>query len=157
MICPKCGENDDKVLDSRRTEDGFAVRRRRVCLVGGARFSTIEQLESLKPMVVKKDGSKQLYDPEKIMRSLDVACQKRGVSQQVKENICSDITHLVDERFNKEITSSEIGEFIMQKLKDIDRVSYVRFASVYKNFTDLDSYTAEINNFDVGSMTSIEE
>ena len=85
MICPKCGENDDKVLDSRPTDDGFAVRRRRVCLVCGARFSTIEKIEGLKPMVVKKDGTKQLYDPEKIMRSLDVACQKRGVSQQVKE------------------------------------------------------------------------
>ena len=105
-------------------------------------------------MVVKKDGTKQLYDPDKILRSLDVACQKRGVSQQVKENIVSDITHLVEERFNKEITSSEIGEFIMTKLMDIDRVSYVRFASVYKNFTVLDSYTAEINNFDVGSTAS---
>ena len=157
MICPKCGENDDKVLDSRPTDDGFAVRRRRVCLVCGARFSTIEKIEGLKPMVVKKDGSKQLYDPDKILRNLDVACQKRGVSQQVKENICSDITHLVDERFNKEITSSEIGEFIMSKLMDIDRVSYVRFASVYKNFTDLDSYTAEINNFDVGSVSSGED
>ena len=157
MICPKCGENDDKVLDSRPTEDGFAVRRRRVCLVCGARFSTIEKIEGLKPMVVKKDGSKQLYEPEKIMRSLDVACQKRGVSQQVKENICSDITNIIEHRFNKEISSSEIGEYIMQKLKDIDRVSYVRFASVYKNFTDLDSYTAEINNFDIGSMTSAEE
>ena len=124
MICPKCGENDDKVLDSRPTDDGFAVRR---------------------------------YDPDKILRSLDVACQKRGVSQQVKENICSDITHLVDGRFNKEITSSEIGEFIMSKLMDIDRVSYVRFASVYKNFTDLDSYTAEINNFDVGSGAPVDE
>ena len=109
MICPKCGANDDKVLDSRPTDDGFAVRRRRVCLVCGARFSTIEKIEGLKPMVVKKDGSKQPYDPDKILRSLDVACQKRGVSQQVKENICSDITHIVDERFNKEITSSEIG------------------------------------------------
>ena len=108
-------------------------------------------------MVVKKDGTKQLFDADKIMRSLDVACQKRGVSQQVKENICSDITHIIDQRFNKEITSSEIGEFIMQKLKDIDRVSYVRFASVYKNFTDLDSYTAEINNFDSGSVASVEE
>ena len=157
MICPKCGANDDKVLDSRPTDDGFAVRRRRVCLVCGARFSTIEKIEGLKPMVVKKDGTKQLFDADKIMRSLDVACQKRGVSQQVKENICSDITHIIDQRFNQEITSSEIGEFIMQKLKDIDRVSYVRFASVYKNFTDLDSYTAEINNFDVGSMASAEE
>ena len=79
-------------------------------------------------MVVKKDGTKQLYDPDKILRSLDVACQKRGVSQQVKENICSDITHLVEERFNKEITSSEIGEFIMSKLMDIDRVSYTSLA-----------------------------
>ena len=120
-------------------------------------FHGTEKIEGLKPMVVKKDGTKQLYDPDKILRSLDVACQKRGVSQQVKENIVSDITHLVDERFNKEITSSEIGEFIMTKLMDIDRVSYVRFASVYKNFTDLDSYTAEINNFDVGSTASNEE
>ena len=157
MICPKCGENDDKVLDSRPTDDGFAVRRRRVCLVCGARFSTIEKIEGLKPMVVKKDGSKQAYNPDKIRRSLDVACQKRGVSQQVKDNICSDITHLVDARFNKEISSTEIGEFIMSKLMDIDRVSYVRFASVYKNFTDLDSYTAEINNFEVGSIPSEQE
>lgn len=148
MICPKCGKNNDKVLDSRPTDDCFAIRRRRVCLICGARFSTIEKIEGLKPMVVKKDGTKQPYDPDKILRSLDVACQKRGVSQQVKENIVSDITHLVEERFNKEIESSEIGEFIMTKLKDIDRVSYVRFASVYKNFTDLESYTAEINNFD---------
>ena len=154
MVCPKCGENDDKVLDSRPSDDGFVIRRRRVCLVCGARFSTIEKIEGLKPMVVKKDGSKQPYDPDKILRSLDVACQKRGVSQQVKENICSDITHLVEGRFNKEITSSEIGEFIMSKLMDIDRVSYVRFASVYKNLTDLDSYTAEINNFEVGSDSS---
>ena len=95
MICPKCGANDDKVLDSRPTDDGFAVRRRRVCLVCGARFSTIEKIEGLKPMVVKKDGTKQLYDPDKILRSLDVACQKRGVSQQVKENIVSDITRRV--------------------------------------------------------------
>ena len=144
MICPKCGANDDKVLDSRPTDDGFAVRRRRVCLVCGARFSTIEKIEGLKPMVVKKDGSKQLYDPDKILRSLDVACQKRGVSQQVKENICSDITHIVDERFNKEITSSEIGEFIMSKLMDIDRVSYVRFASVYRQFVDVDMFISEL-------------
>ena len=127
MICPKCGENDDKVLDSRPTDDGFAIRRRRVCLVCGARFSTIEKIEGLKPMVAKKDGSKQLYDPDKIMRSLDVACQKRGVSQQVKENICSDITHLVEERFNKE-TSIILKKVLLRKF----RMHYACYSFVLK-------------------------
>ena len=145
MICIKCGKNNDKVLDSRPTEDGYSIRRRRECIECGYRFSTVERIEDLYPTVIKKNGTREPFMPEKIMASLNIACSKRGVSPQDKEKIVAEISDKVNNTYNREITSSEIGEFIMKRLRNMDKVAYVRFASVYKDFTDPQSFADEVS------------
>ena len=148
MICPVCGENDDKVLDSRASSEGYEIRRRRECLKCGYRFSTVERIEGLIPMVVKKNGVKETYNESKILRSLAVACSKRPVSSEQMNSIAAEITDMVNNNFKREITSTAIGEHIMKRLRELDKVAYVRFASVYKDFTDIDSFVAAISEFD---------
>lgn len=144
MICPFCGENNDKVLDSRASFSGYGIRRRRECRSCGQRFSTLEQIEGLEPTVVKKDGSRQPYSESKILRSLAVACSKRPVTPEQMNAIAGEAYDLVNNSYKHEITSNEIGELIMERLKTLDKVAYVRFASVYKDFTNPELFAEEV-------------
>ena len=156
MICIKCGKNNDKVLDSRPTEDGYSIRRRRECIECGYRFSTVERIEDLYPTVIKKNGTREPFMADKIMASLNIACSKRGVSPQDKEKIVAEISAKVNNTYNREITSSEIGEFIMNRLRNMDKVAYVRFASVYKDFTDPQSFADEVSRISDENQASSE-
>ena len=156
MICIKCGKNNDNVLDSRPTEDGYSIRRRRECIECGYRFSTVERIEDLYPTVIKKNGTREPFMADKIMASLNIACSKRGVSPQDKEKIVAEISDKVNNTYNREITSSEIGEFIMNRLRNMDKVAYVRFASVYKDFTDPQSFADEVSRISDENQASSE-
>ncbi len=144
MICPACGSSNDRVLDSRASSDGFEIRRRRECGDCNYRFSTIERIEGLVPKVVKKDGVKQEYNETKILNSLMVACSKRPVTKEEMQAIVSNITDRVNNNPKREISSREIGEYIMEQLYKKDKVAYVRFASVYKDFTNPESFAEEV-------------
>ena len=144
MICPACGSSNDRVLDSRASSDGFEIRRRRECTECNYRFSTIERIEGLVPKVVKKDGTKQAYNETKILNSLMVACSKRPVTEEEMQAIVSAITDEVNNNPKREISSRKIGEYIMEQLYVKDKVAYVRFASVYKDFTNPESFAEEV-------------
>lgn len=144
MKCPYCGYEEDKVIDSRPTEEGYAIRRRRECLGCRQRFTTYENLERKPLMVIKRDNSRQTFDPTKLLNRLLIACAKRPVSISVLEEIVSDIESSFYREHMREITSTEIGDKVMERLKEIDEVAYVRFASVYKDFSDIDTFTKEI-------------
>ena len=146
MLCPFCGHLEDKVVDSRLSQSGEAIRRRRECLQCGKRFTTYERIEEVLPMVIKKDGRREPFDRQKLLQGLKKACEKRPVSMEVLEKIVDDIERQVQERNVKEIPTSEIGEAIMQKLHDLDEVAYVRFASVYRSFKDLNEFMAELKD-----------
>ncbi len=144
MKCPNCGAIDDKVIDTRTIEDNSVIRRRRECLDCGHRFTTIERMEGIQMMVVKKDGTRQPFSREKIMSGLLSACSKRPVSNEDLINLVNDIEKRLQSGRNLEIPTEVIGEMIMEALKKIDKVAYVRFASVYRDFTDVSSFTEEI-------------
>jgi len=144
MKCPYCGYEEDKVIDSRPTEEGYAIRRRRECLGCRQRFTTYENLERKPLMVIKRDNSRQKFDPTKLLNRLLIACAKRPVSISVLEEIVADIESDFYQEHLREITSTEIGDKVMERLKEIDEVAYVRFASVYKDFNDVDTFTREI-------------
>ena len=144
MRCPYCSHTEDKVIDSRPTEDNAAVRRRRECLKCGSRFTTYEKVEDTQLMVVKKDGSRQLFDRTKITNCIMKACAKRPVSLAQAEAISAEVEQQLLNSMKREVSSKEIGELIMLKLKDLDEVAYVRFASVYKQFKDVDSFMDEL-------------
>ena len=144
MRCPFCDNQETKVIDSRPTEDGHAIRRRRECERCSRRFTTYEKVEEVILMVVKKDGSREAFDRRKIMNGIIKACEKRPVTVATMENMVDQIERGLNNMMEKEIESSFIGELIMDKLKDIDEVSYVRFASVYRQFTDVNTFVAEI-------------
>ena len=141
MKCPNCGYPDSKVIDSRPVEEGNSIRRRRECLSCQKRFTTFEVLESVQILVVKKDGSKELFDRSKMLSGIMKACQKRPVNG---EEIASQIEAELQNDMVQEISSREIGERIMIKLKQRDDVAYVRFASVYREFKDVDTFLAEL-------------
>ena len=141
MKCPFCGEIDSKVLDSRSTENGVSIRRRRECLSCGRRFNTFEVLETQQIVVIKKDGSKELFDRSKLLGGLLKATQKRPVGAQ---QIAAEIEAELHNDLRQEVTSGELGEMVMSKLKAADEVAYVRFASVYREFKDVDSFLAEL-------------
>lgn len=145
MRCMYCNHDDSKVVDSRPTEDGWAIRRRRECINCGKRFTTYEKIENPLILVVKKDGERQTFDPAKIKSGLIKACEKRPVSAQEIDNIVTDVEKMVYNSLDQEITSHDIGEMIMDKLKSLDQVAYVRFASVYRHFKDLKSFKNELN------------
>ena len=144
MRCPFCNCLEDKVVDSRPTDEGLTIRRRRECVKCGARFTTYENIATGPLMVVKKDGTRQVFDRNKILNGIVKACEKRPVSMQEIEKVVDSIELQLYNSMKKEIYSNEIGEIIMSVLKDIDEVAYVRFASVYRQFKDIDTFMAEL-------------
>ena len=144
MKCPFCHETENRVIDSRLSKDGNMVRRRRECLKCTRRFTTYERVEETMPLVVKKDGRREGYDRIKIVNGLKRACEKRPVSINTIETIADRIERRLQERGDKEIPSSVIGEAAMQELHDIDQVAYVRFASVYRSFKDINEFMVEL-------------
>ncbi|MGI6204296.1 MAG: transcriptional regulator NrdR [Anaerovoracaceae bacterium] len=144
MRCPFCENDDTKVIDSRHTEDGYAIRRRRECMSCGKRFTTYEKVEEQLLVVIKKDGSRQAFDRNKIVSGIVKACEKRPVAYADMERIADEIERGLNNMMEKEVTSTFIGELVMDKLKDLDEVAYVRFASVYRQFTDVSTFISEI-------------
>lgn len=144
MKCPFCEQPDTKVIDSRPTEEGHAIRRRRECIVCGKRFTTYEKVEDVFFMVVKRDGRRESFDRSKILNGIIRACEKRPISMDQMEAVVSDIERQLNNRMEKEISSESIGEIVMEHLKDLDEVAYVRFASVYRQFKDVSTFVAEV-------------
>lgn len=144
MKCPYCEYFESKVIDSRPTDEGQAIRRRRECINCSKRFTTYEKIEEIPIMIVKKDGNRQAYDRNKIINGILKSCEKRPVSMSIIEKIVDDIEKNLSNSLEKEITSVEIGEMVMNKLKDVDEVAYVRFASVYRQFKDVNSFMEEL-------------
>jgi transcriptional repressor NrdR len=144
MKCPYCGDTESKVIDSRPTDDGERIRRRRECLVCAKRFTTYEIVETVPLMVVKKDKSRQAFDRQKLLNGMVRACEKRPVSYQMLEGAVDNIEQALLSSYEREITSLYIGELAMQELKKIDEVAYVRFASVYRQFSDIDTFMEEL-------------
>ena len=144
MKCLYCGYADSKVLDSRPVEDGRSIRRRRECLACGRRFTTYERVEELPLVVVKSDHRRELFDGNKILNGVIKACDKRTIPIAVLENMVAGIEKELRNRLEHEVTSKEIGEMVMQRLRAIDQVAYVRFASVYRNFDDISTFIEEI-------------
>ena len=144
MNCPFCNTADTKVIDSRPTEEGQAIRRRRECEACGKRFTTYEKVEEVLFMVVKRDGSREQFDRSKILNGIIRACQKRPVTLDQMENIVSDIEKKINNQLDKEISTEYIGNAVMDRLRDLDQVAYVRFASVYREFTDVETFVSEI-------------
>lgn len=147
MKCPYCGDQDSKVVDSRHSEDGLSIRRRRECLACQRRFTTYETVESLPIIVVKKDGSRQAFNRSKILNGMVRACEKRPVPLAALEEAAVNIEQVVQNSLEREVRSEEIGELVMDQLKALDEVSYVRFASVYRQFKDIHSFMDELNKF----------
>lgn len=144
MKCPYCQIDNDKVIDSRAGDDGFAIRRRRVCVACDKRFTTFERVAELDIRVVKKDGSRETFRPEKIRKGLERACWKRPISTESVEKIISELVQGVYLHAESEIDSQVIGEMVMKKLIDLDDVAYIRFASVYRQFTDIHDFVEEV-------------
>ena len=145
MKCPYCAHLESKVVDSRPADEGSSIRRRRECLSCRKRFTTYEIMESLPLMVIKRDGSRQAFDRNKLLGSMLKACEKRSVSMSTLEGIANEIEQSLQNEMVREVPSTEIGELVMEKLKDVDEVSYVRFASVYRQFKDIDTFKEELN------------
>lgn len=142
MKCPVCGTPDSKVIDSRPVEEGNSIRRRRECKACQKRFNTFEIVETVQIIVIKKNGTKELFDRTKLLSGLLKACQKRPVSA---EEIVNEIENEIQSSLSSEITTTEIGELVMKHLKAKDEVAYVRFASVYREFKDIETFLAELN------------
>lgn len=146
MKCPFCFQLDSKVIDSRPTDEGGKIRRRRECLSCAKRFTTYEIVETTPIMVIKKDKSREAFDRDKLLAGLMRACEKRRVSVQTLEKMADSIQTTIQNTMDREILSSQIGELAMNSLKDIDEVAYVRFASVYREFKDVNSFMDELKN-----------
>jgi transcriptional repressor NrdR len=146
MKCPFCGEIDNKVIDSRLSKDGNVIRRRRECIICGRRFTTYEHIEEIPVMIVKKDGRREVFSREKVRSGLQKACQKRDISINVIDEFLDELERDLREAGEKEISSNKIGEKIMAKLHEIDDVAYVRFASVYREFKDVNDFVSELKN-----------
>ena len=144
MRCVFCGHDDSKVLDSRPVEEGRSIRRRRECLECGKRFTTYERVEELPMVVVKSDNRRELFDAGKILNGMVKACDKRQIPMSVLENIVDDIERELTNSLEREVSSKHIGELVMERLRSIDEVAYVRFASVYRNFEDVSTFIDEI-------------
>ncbi|WP_283128764.1 transcriptional regulator NrdR [Allofournierella massiliensis] len=144
MKCPYCGELESKVIDSRPTEDGEKIRRRRECLRCGKRFTTYEIVETVPLMVIKKDRSRQVFDRQKLLGGMLRACEKRPVSYEMLERAVDNIEQSLLNSYEREVTSIHIGELAMEELKKVDEVAYVRFASVYRQFSDLNTFMNEL-------------
>lgn len=144
MRCPFCGHLEDKVIDSRSGGLGDVIRRRRECEGCSKRFTTYERVEDVLPTVVKKDGRREPYDRQKLLRGLRIACNKRPVSTDQIEGVADAIERMLQDAEGREVTSTELGERVMRRLRELDEVAYVRFASVYRSFRDIDEFLAEL-------------
>lgn len=144
MKCPFCGFYETKVVDSRPTDEGRTIRRRRECSKCGKRFTTYEKMEETPLIVVKKDNTREAFNREKILSGIVRACEKRPVTVKQMDDIVDNVEAMLQNAMNREVASTEIGEIVMKALKDIDEVSYVRFASVYRQFRDLNSFMEEV-------------
>jgi len=144
MKCPFCGEIDNKVIDSRLSKDASVIRRRRECLICRRRFTTYEHIEEIPIMIIKKDGRREVFNREKVRSGLQKACQKRNISMNVIEEFIEELERDLREIGEKEIPASTIGEKIMKKLHELDDVAYVRFASVYREFKDVNDFVSEL-------------
>ena len=145
MKCPFCAHLESKVVDSRPADEGASIRRRRECLSCHKRFTTYETMESLPLVVIKKDGSRQTFDRDKLLGSMLKACEKRSVPLSKLEEIAQEIEQSLQNDMEREVSSAVIGEMVMQKLKEVDEVAYVRFASVYRQFKDIGTFMDELN------------
>ena len=145
MKCPYCGYQESKVVDSRHSEDGQSIRRRRECLSCQKRFTTYETVESLPIVVVKKDGSRQTFERNKVLNGMVRACEKRPVALAKLEEATDAIEQIIQNSLDREVSTTQIGELVMERLKPLDEVAYVRFASVYRQFKDINSFMAELN------------
>ncbi len=152
MYCPYCQGKESKVLDSRLTEEGACIRRRRECVVCNRRFTTYERFEEMSPVVVKKDMRREKFERRKILEGVVKACEKRPITMEQKEAVVDAIEREIRNRGESEIPSTEIGEMVMRHLKAIDPVAYVRFASVYKEFNDVNSFVDELRQFETGRV-----
>lgn len=146
MRCPKCKKDNDKVIDSRSAGEGTIIRRRRECVECGYRFTTYERLEEEPLRVVKKDGARVTFDREKIKRGLMRACEKRPIAIETIERLVQEVEDVIQQKFDREVDSSFIGEEVMKRLSKIDQVAYVRFASVYRKFNDAGDFAREIES-----------
>ena len=145
MKCPYCSAADTKVIDSRPADDNSSIRRRRQCESCGKRFTTYETIETVSVMVVKKDKSREAFDREKLLKGLLRACEKRPVPVKQLENLVDEVESTVLNMLEREVTSEAIGEMVMERLKKIDDIAYIRFASVYRQFRDIDSLNEEVS------------
>ena len=145
MRCPFCGNMEDRVVDSRESREGDVIRRRRECTRCDRRFTSYEKIESVPLSVVKRDERRETFDRDKLMRGLQIACRKRPVSQDALERLADSIEAAINDTGEREISSQRIGSIVMSQLRDIDPVAYVRFASVYRNFEDVDAFVKELH------------
>ena len=145
MKCPYCGYKESKVIDSRHSDDGVSIRRRRECLQCQKRFTTYETVESLPIVVIKRDSSRQQFDRNKILNGMLRACEKRPVPFEVLEQKADEIEQTLQNSLEREVSTEYIGELVMDKLRAVDEVAYVRFASVYRQFKDIDTFMKELN------------
>ncbi|HCR43538.1 MAG TPA: transcriptional regulator NrdR [Ruminococcaceae bacterium] len=145
MKCPYCGYSESKVIDSRPTDENERIRRRRECLKCGKRFTTYEVIETVPIVVIKKDKSREIFNRDKLLNGLMRACEKRPVSVETLEGVVTEIENMIQNSLDREVPSSLIGKYAMEKLKSIDDVAYVRFASVYRQFKDINSFRDELN------------
>ena len=145
MRCPYCANPESKVVDSRPSDEGTSIRRRRECLVCHKRFTTYETVECLPLVVIKRDGSRQSFDKSKLLNGMIRACEKRPVPFQTLESIANEIEQTLQNQMDREVTSTRIGELVMERLKQVDEVAYVRFASVYRQFKDIGTFMAELS------------
>ena len=146
MKCPYCAHLGDKVVDSRESKEGEVIRRRRECLECGKRFTSYERIDEIPYMVVKKDGSRERFERQKLVAGLLKACEKRPVSMTALDGVADRVEASLQERSEKEIATAEIGGFVMEELKKLDKVAYVRFASVYRHFRDLGEFMSELKD-----------
>jgi transcriptional repressor NrdR len=147
MKCPFCGDQESKVVDSRHSDDGLSIRRRRECLACARRFTTYEVLESLPIIVIKRDGTRQGFDRNKIINSMMRAFDKRKVEMADIDRITTEIEQTIQNTLDREVSTDKIGEMVMERIKPLDEVAYIRFASVYRRFQDVSSFIHEINKF----------
>jgi transcriptional repressor NrdR len=147
MKCPFCGDQDSKVVDSRHSDDGLSIRRRRECMNCQRRFTTYEYVETLPIIVVKRDGSRQAFDRNKILNGMVRACEKRQVPFAELERVTTEIEQTIQNSLEREVTADKIGEMVMERLKPLDEVAYIRFASVYRRFQDVNSFMQEVSRF----------
>ena len=147
MKCPFCGDQESKVVDSRHSEDGLSIRRRRECLKCQRRFTTYEIVESLPIIVVKRDGTRQNFDRNKILNSMIRAFDKRKVDVADLDRITTEIEQTIQNTLEREVSTDHIGEMVMERLKPLDEVAYIRFASVYRRFQDVNSFMQEVSRF----------